>query len=212
MNEVFENNTALGTINNFVTKNRIALIIILATILLTGFIFFAINFIKNSNNEKAGKIYNKLISQDIGSEEGKLISEELFTELLNSYKKTGYTKIALMNKASLYAKDNMMDQAIEYFSILKDLTNGFGGDELLNKIANINLARIYYSIQDYDKALKALEKYDSSSNALIHELLGDILSKQKKIDLAKNQYLLAKELYTDEVSTEIVAMKLTNLN
>jgi predicted negative regulator of RcsB-dependent stress response len=117
-----------------------------------------------------------------------------------------------MNKASLYAKDNMMDQAIEYFSILKDLTNGFGGDELLNKIANINLARIYYSIQDYDKALKALEKYDSSSNALIHELLGDILSKQKKIDLAKNQYLLAKELYTDEVSTEIVAMKLTNLN
>lgn len=212
MNEVFENNTALGTINNFVSKNRIPLIIILATILLTGFIFFAINFIKNSNNEKAGKIYNKLISQDIGSEEGKLISEELFTELLNSYKKTGYTKIALMNKASLYAKDNMMDQAIEYFSILKDLTNGFGGDELLNKIANINLARIYYSIQDYDKALKALEKYDSSSNALIHELLGDILSKQKKIDLAKNQYLLAKELYTDEVSTEIVAMKLTNLN
>ena len=212
MNEVFENNTALGTINNFVSKNRIPLIISLATILLTGFIFFAINFIKNSNNEKAGKIYNKLISQDIGSEEGKLISEELFTELLNSYKKTGYTKIALMNKASLYAKDNMMDQAIEYFSILKDLTNGFGGDELLNKIANINLARIYYSIQDYDKALKALEKYDSSSNALIHELLGDILSKQKKIDLAKNQYLLAKELYTDEVSTEIVAMKLTNLN
>jgi predicted negative regulator of RcsB-dependent stress response len=212
MNEVFENNTALGTINNFVSKNRIPLIISLATILVTGFIFFAINFIKNSNNEKAGKIYNKLISQDIGSEEGKLISEELFTELLNSYKKTGYTKIALMNKASLYAKDNMMDQAIEYFSILKDLTNGFGGDELLNKIANINLARIYYSIQDYDKALKALEKYDSSSNALIHELLGDILSKQKKIDLAKNQYLLAKELYTDEVSTEIVAMKLTNLN
>ena len=212
MNEVFENNTALGTINNFVSKNRIPLIIILATILLTGFIFFAINFIKNSNNEKAGKIYNKLISQDISSEEGKLISEELFTELLISYKKTGYTKIALMNKASSYAKDNMMDQAIEYFSILKDLTNGFGGDELLNKIANINLARIYYSIQDYDKALKALEKYDSSSNALIHELLGDILSKQEKIDLAKNQYLLAKELYTDEVSTEIVAMKLTNLN
>ena len=212
MNEVFENNTALGTINNFVSKNRIPLIIILATILLTGFIFFAINFIKNSNNEKAGKIYNKLILQDIGSEEGKLISEELFTELLNSYKKTGYTKIALMNKASLYAKDNMMDQATEYFTILKDLTNGFGGDELLNKIANINLARIYYSIQDYDNALKALEKYDSSSNALIHELLGDILSKQEKIDLAKNQYLLAKELYTDEVSTEIVTMKLTNLN
>ncbi|MAT79165.1 MAG: hypothetical protein CMD13_00295 [Flavobacteriales bacterium] len=212
MNEVFENNTASGTINNFVSKNHISLIIILATILAAGSIFFAINFIKNSNNEKAGKIYNELISQDISTEEGKLTSEKLFTELLNSYKKTGYTKIALINKASLYAKDNMIDQAIEYFSILRDLTNGFGGDELLNKIANINLARIYYSINDYDKALKALEKYDSSSNALIHELLGDILSKQEKIELAKNQYLLAKELYTDDASTEIVSMKITNLN
>ena len=162
MNEVFENNTASGTINNFVSKNHISLIIILATILAAGSIFFAINFIKNSNNEKAGKIYNELISQDISTEEGKLTSEKLFTELLNSYKKTGYTKIALINNASLYAKDNMIDQAIEYFSILRDLTNGFGGDELLNKIANINLARIYYSINDYDKALKALEKYDSS--------------------------------------------------
>ena len=211
MNEVFENNTALGTINSFVSKNRKFLIITLATILLIVLVFISINFLKNVNNEKAGIIYSDFISQDISSEEGRLISDKLLTELLNSYKKTGYTKIAVINKASFYAQDNQTDEAIKYFEILRDLTSGLSGDKLLNKIANINLARIYYSIKDYEKALEMLEKYDSSSSGMVYEITGDILSKQDKPDLAKAQYLLAKDLYTDEVSIDIVSMKIANL-
>jgi hypothetical protein len=44
MNEVFENNTALGTINSFVSKNRKFLIITLATILLIVLALISINF------------------------------------------------------------------------------------------------------------------------------------------------------------------------
>ena len=211
MNEVFENNTALGTINSFVSKNRKFLLITLVTILLIVLVFISINFLKNVNNEKAGIIYSDFISQDISSEEGRLISDKLLTELLNSYKKTGYTKIAVINKASFYAQDNQIDEAIKYFEILRDLTSGLSGDKLLNKIANINLARIYYSIKDYEKALEMLEKYDSSSSGMVYEITGDILSKQDKPDLAKAQYLLAKDLYTDEVSIDIVTMKIANL-
>ena len=211
MNEVFENNTALGTINSFVSKNRKFLLITLVTILLIVLVFISINFLKNVNNEKAGIIYSDFISQDISSEEGRLISDKLLTELLNSYKKTGYTKIAVINKASFYAQDNQIDEAIKYFEILRDLTSGLSGDKLLNKIANINLARIYYSIKDYEKALEMLEKYDSSSSGMVYEITGDILSKQDKPDLAKAQYLLAKDLYTDEVSIDIVSMKIANL-
>ena len=211
MNEVFENNTALGTINSFVSKNRKFLLITLVTILLIVLVFIFINFLKNVNNEKAGIIYSDFISQDISSEEGRLISDKLLTELLNSYKKTGYTKIAVINKASFYAQDNQIDEAIKYFEILRDLTSGLSGDKLLNKIANINLARIYYSIKDYEKALEMLEKYDSSSSGMVYEITGDILSKQDKPDLAKAQYLLAKDLYTDEVSIDIVSMKIANL-
>ena len=211
MNEVFENNTALGTINSFVSKNRKFLLITLVTILLIVLVFISINFLKNVNNEKAGIIYSDFISQDISTEEGRLISEKLLTELLNSYKKTGYTKIAVINKASFYAQDNQIDEAIKYFEILRDLTSGLSGDKLLNKIANINLARIYYSIKDYEKALEMLEKYDSSSSGMVYEITGDILSKQDKPDLAKAQYLLAKDLYTDEVSIDIVTMKIANL-
>jgi predicted negative regulator of RcsB-dependent stress response len=211
MNEVFENNTALGTINSFVSKNRKFLIITLATILLIVLALISINFFKNVNNEKAGIIYSDFISQDISTEEGRQISEKLLSELLDSYKKTGYTKIAVINKASFYAQDNQIDEAIKYFEILRDLTSGLSGDKLLNKIANINLARIYYSIKDYEKALEMLEKYDSSSSGMVYEITGDILSKQNKPDLAKAQYLLAKDLYTDEVSIDIVSMKIANL-
>ena len=211
MNEVFENNTALGTINSFVSKNRKFLLITLVTILLIVLVFMSINFLKDVNNEKAGIIYSDFISQDISTEEGRQISEKLLSELLDSYKKTGYTKIAVINKASFYAQDNQTDEAIKYFEILRDLTSGLSGDKLLNKIANINLARIYYSIKDYEKALEMLEKYDSSSSGMVYEITGDILSKQDKPDLAKAQYLLAKDLYTDEVSIDIVSMKIANL-
>jgi predicted negative regulator of RcsB-dependent stress response len=56
-----------------------------------------------------------------------------------------------------------------------------------------------------------LEKYDSSSSGMVYEIIGDILSKQDKPDLAKAQYFLAKDLYTDEVSIDIVSMKIANL-
>ena len=47
---------------------------------------------------------------------------------------------------------------------------------------------------------------------MIHELLGDISTKQDKIDLAKDQYLLSKDKYTDEASTSIVSIKISNLS
>ena len=67
-----------------------------------------------------------------------------------------------------------------------------------------------YSLEDYDGALKVLEKY-SSSNAFIHELIGDILYKQAKLDLAKEQYNLAMAKYTDDASISIISMKISNL-
>ena len=96
--------------------------------------------------------------------------------------------------------------------MLIDLTDGFRGNDLLNKIARVNAARLLYAEEKYDEALNLLEKYSSSSTAMIHELIGDILTKQEKIDLAKDQYLLSKDKYTDESSTSIVAMKISNLS
>jgi predicted negative regulator of RcsB-dependent stress response len=47
---------------------------------------------------------------------------------------------------------------------------------------------------------------------MIHELTGDILTKQNKKELAKEQYLLAKDKYSDQTSISIVSMKISNLS
>ena len=74
------------------------------------------------------------------------------------------------------------------------------------------MARLLYSQQNYKEALSTLEQYSSSSDALIHELVGDILNKQEKYILAKEQYKMAKDKYVDDTSISIVNMKLANLD
>ena len=79
----------------------IAIVVILLSII---FLFFALVQFSKSNNEKAAEIYNKWTLQEIETEDGQKTSKDLFNELLISYKKTGYTKLALLNQASVDAK------------------------------------------------------------------------------------------------------------
>ena len=51
----------------------------------------------------------------------------------------------------------------------------------------------------------------NSTNGYIHELSGDILLKQNKIDLAISQYELASSKYNDETSKSIISMKISNI-
>ena len=212
MNEIFENNKLATRVSNFYNLHRSSIIAIVVMILMTIFSVLALAQISKSNNEKAAAIYNKWTLQEIETEDGQNISKDLFDELLNSYKKTGYTKLALLNQASIDAKNGLNKESLNKFLMLIDLTDGFSGNDLFNKIARVNAARLLYAEEKYDEALNLLEKYSSSSTAMIHELLGDILTKQEKVDLAKDQYLLSKDKYTDEALTSIVSMKISNLS
>ncbi|MDA8604702.1 tetratricopeptide repeat protein [Gammaproteobacteria bacterium] len=212
MNEIFENNKLATRVSNFYNLHRSSIIAIVVIILMAIFLVLALVQISKSNNEKAATIYNKWTLQEIETEDGQNISKDLFDELLNSYKKTGYTKLALLNQASIDAKNGLNEESLNKFLMLIDLTDGFSGNDLFNKIARVNAARLLYAEEKYDEALNLLEKYSSSSTAMIHELLGDILTKQEKVDLAKDQYLLSKDKYTDEALTSIVSMKISNLS
>lgn len=212
MNEIFENDSVITRVHNFYNTYKALIIGIAVIVLITIFVFFALNQISKSNNENAAEIYNDWTLQEIETDEGKKISTDLFNELIGSYKKTGYTKLALLNQASSDARNGLNIESLNKFFMLIEITDGFGGNELFNKIARVNAARLLYADKKYDEALNLLEKYSSSSSAMIHELLGDILAKQEKIDLAKNQYLLSKDKYTDETSTSIVSMKISNLS
>ena len=42
--------------------------------------------------------------------------------------------------------------------MLIELTDGFGGNDLFNKIARVNAARLLYAEEKYDEALNLLRK------------------------------------------------------
>lgn len=212
MNEVYEHNAGVASVRNFYDKYRNYIVIIATILILSISIVFTINQISKSNNEKAAKIYNDWISQEIETKEGQIISDQLFDKLVNSFKRSGYTKVALLNQASSFARLGEYSKSLENFKLLIEITDGFGGNDLFNKIARVNAARLLYAEENYDSAIQMLEKYSSSSSPMIHELTGDILRKQQKIQLAKEQYLLAKEQYSDETSISIVTMKISNLS
>jgi predicted negative regulator of RcsB-dependent stress response len=212
MNEVYEHNAGLASVRNFYEKYRNYILVLTAILIIAVSSFIILNQLSKVNNEKAAKIYNDWIAQEIETEEGQMLSDQLFNELVDSYKNTGYTKVALLNQASSYARLGELTKSLEFFKLLIDITDGIGGNDLFNKIARVNAARLLYVDKNYDSALQMLEKYSSSSSPIIHELSGDILNKQEKNQLAKEQYLLAKEQYSDETSISIVAMKISNLS
>jgi predicted negative regulator of RcsB-dependent stress response len=212
MNEVYEHNAGLASVRNFYEKYRNYILVLTAILIIAVSSFIILNQLSKVNNEKAAKIYNDWIAQEIETEEGQMLSDQLFNELVDSYKNTGYTKVALLNQASSYARLGELTKSLEFFKLLIDITDGIGGNDLFNKIARVNAARLLYVDKNYDSALQMLEKYSSSSSPMIHELSGDILNKQEKNQLAKEQYLLAKEQYSDETSISIVAMKISNLS
>lgn len=212
MNEVYEHNAGLASVRNFYEKYRSYILVFTAILIIAVSSFIILNQLSKVNNEKAAKIYNDWIAQEIETEEGQMLSDQLFNELIDSYKNTGYTKVALLNQASSYARLGELTKSLEFFKLLIDITDGIGGNDLFNKIARVNAARLLYVDKNYDSALQMIEKYSSSSSPMIHELSGDILNKQEKTQLAKEQYLLAKEQYSDETSISIVAMKISNLS
>lgn len=209
MNNIYENNR----FTNIFRKNRKYLIFVFIIIASIAIYSFTKIFIDKKNNELAAELYSKWELELSNENADDLnISESLFNELISEYSTTGYAKIALLKQASINVNNKNFDNALNQYLTLIDLTDGFKGNKLFNKIARINSSRLYYNQEQYSEALLLLDKYSTSStDAIIHELIGDILKKQEKYDLAKDQYLRAKEKYNDNLSLSIINMKLASV-
>ena len=212
MNEVFENNMKFAPLLRFYYRYKVIILSSLFAVIAITAIGLFLSVTSKINHEKAAVIYNEWLEQDSQVEIEKNKADELLNELITAYKKTGYTKLALLNSASMSARDGDGKKALEGFTILVNLTDGLGSNKLYNKLARVSSARLLSSDKQYDAALNMLEKYSSkSTDAYIHELTGDILLKKNEILLAKNQYLSAKDKYIDEASQSIISMKLANI-
>jgi len=212
MNNVYENNMKFLPFLKFIDKYKKIIIAITALLILTIAYLVVKNQIEKQNNEEASIVYNdwlEELSNETPNEDNLNI---ILNKLLKNYKDTGYTKLALLSKANLDANINKSEEALKNFNTLIDLTSGYGGNKIFNKMGRVSAARILLSEDRYAEALKMIEVYSSSTtNGYIHELTGDILIKQNKNDLALVQYELAANKYLDETSKSIISMKIANI-
>ena len=212
MNNVYENNMKFLPFLKFIDKYKRIIIAISVLLILTIAYLVVKNQIEKQNNEEASIVYNdwlEELSNETPNEDNLNI---ILNKLLKNYKDTGYTKLALLSKANLDANINKSEEALKNFNTLIDLTSGYGGNKIFNKMGRVSAARILLSEDRYAEALKMIEVYSSSTtNGYIHELTGDILIKQNKNDLALVQYELAANKYSDETSKSIISMKIANI-
>ena len=212
MNNVYENNMRPLPFLKFVETYK-RLIIFLSAVVIIGIGYFVIsNKIDKQKNEEAAVIYEDLEGLfKLGAEDNERI-DEILENLLINYRSTGYTQLALLNKASIDANNNKLQESLENFKMLINITDGRNGNKIYNKMARISAARILLSQNQYDEALNMIEMFSTdSNNGYIHELIGDILVKQNKIELARVQYQMASDKYSDEMSKSIISMKMANI-
>ena len=209
MNDIYENNMKFLPLLKFLERNKLIIISLIVFLVLVISYFVASNQITKKKNAEASIIYGSFLEEISSTNPDHSLLNNALNNLLEDYGSSGYTQIALINKANLDAKNNNLEESLKNFERLVNITDGYSGNKIFNKIARVSASRIMFSEGRYDEALKMIEKFSSnSSNGYIHELTGDILFKQNKLDLAKAQYELASEKYDDENSKYIILMKI----
>ena len=212
MNNEYENNMRFLPILKFFDKYKKVIILIILTIITSIGYFVISNQAKKQNNEKASLIYTEWLKEISLESPDTIKLNNMLEQLLAEFKNTGYAQLALLNKASFDARNNNIELSLMNFKKLVELTDGYNGNKIFNKIARVSASRLLLSNGQYDEALSFIELYSSNTtNGYIHELTGDILAKQNKIELALAQYELASDKYNDETSQSIISMKIANL-
>ena len=196
----------LSIINFFKDYKFYILSIILLVAISVGGYFFS-ESVKSNKIQAAKALYEDW--QVTSAQEGR---EQLFQNLTENYSDTGYSHLALLKKGSDLAKENKLQESLNLFYQLKDNSDGFFGNALMNGIARTNIARISISLGNFEDALAVLEKYSNDEDAYTHELKGDALSGLGKDDLALQQYQSAFEKYSDNGLRNLVELKINNLN
>ena len=189
--------------------------------LLIGFLFLASILVSSisyksyntSKNIKAAEIYDAWFVNLSADSASALDDKENFNKLQKQYPNTGYAQLARMIRGSSLAREGDLDAALIDFKELLDVSSGFFGNDMLNSIAKINIARIELSKKNYSNALKVLESFNSESeHPLVYEVKGDALAGLKKNNLALDQYSLAIENSQNESQQSLLKMKINKIN
>ena len=192
-------------------KNTFLIIFIVASVFLISSLSFKSYTL--SQNSKAAKLYDAWYSSQVSETSIEADDVKNFNLLQEIYTHTGYAQLARMIRGSFLAKEGQLDNALEDFHELLRVSSGIFGNEMLNSIARINIARIELSQNNFSSALEVLESFSSNTeHPLVYEVRGDALIGLEKDSLALDQYSLALQNTQNESEQSILKMKINKLN
>jgi predicted negative regulator of RcsB-dependent stress response len=201
-----------AAIVNFFKDNKNFLLIGFALISIVLITSISYQSFTSNQNARAAEIYDAwftgLAAESANSDE----TNTTYNSLQEKYANTGYGQLARMIRGSSLAREGDLESALLEFQELSQISSGLFGNDLLNSIAQLNIARIELSKNNYSNALKALESFNSDSeHPLVYELKGDALLGLKKNNLALDQFSLAIENTIDESQKSLLKMKVNNI-
>ena len=157
-------------INFFKDYKFYVLSVIFVSATLVGGYFFS-ETIKSNQIQAAKVLYENWQQTQVPEDR-----EKHFQNLTENYSDTGYSHLALLKRGSDLAKKNNLEESLDIFFQLKENSDGYFGNNLMNAIARTNIARILIATENFDGALAVLQKYSNDEDAYTHELKGDALS------------------------------------
>lgn len=151
-----------------------------------GWQFYQQNTIQHT--EQASIIYEYVVSST-KSNENIIEQQTRVNQLTAEYSDTPYASLTSLLLAKQYLTAGEPEKAIQQ---LQWVTENAGQDEL-EYLAKIRLARVYFSLAQTAEALKIVnQEFPESFKAIVLELKGDLLVSQGEMDNAKSVYLEAQ--------------------
>ena len=202
----------LTAIMDFLKRNQRTILLIFSAVFFTAITSVSVNSYYASQNAQAAELYDAWFLAS--SEETNDLEEKTstFNALQENFPKTGYAGLARLIKGSQEAREGNLEAGLEEFNELLDATSGLFGNDVLNVIARMNIARIELSNNNFSNALEVLKPLNSSSeHPMVYEVKADALAGLNKNELALAQYNLAMTNIQDESQKSLLKIKINKL-
>jgi predicted negative regulator of RcsB-dependent stress response len=202
----------LTAIMDFLKRNQRIILLTFGLVFLTAITSVSVNSYYASQNAQAAELYDAWFIDALEETNDLQKKASTFNALQENFPKTGYAGLARLIKGSQEAREGNLEAGLEEFNELLDATSGLFGNDVLNVIARMNIARIELSNNNFLNALEALEPLNSSSeHPMVYEVKADALAGLNKNELALAQYNLAITNIQDESQKSLLKIKINKL-
>ncbi|MDA9130699.1 tetratricopeptide repeat protein [Gammaproteobacteria bacterium] len=202
----------LTAIMDFLKRNQRTILLTFGAVFFTAITSVSVNSYYSSQNAQAAELYDAWFIDTLEETNDLEKKASTFNALQENFPTTGYAGLARLIKGSQEAREGNLEAGLEEFNALLDATSGLFGNDVLNVIARMNIARIELSNNNFLNALEALEPLNSSSeHPMVYEVKADALTGLNKNELALAQYNLAITNIQDESQKSLLKIKINKL-